>query len=89
MAHQFNITLPQDVADLVEGKVKTGAYASVDDVVTEGVRALVERDASLEEWLREEVVAGHAEYLSDPSRGVSADDLLDCIKSRRATPDAK
>lgn len=85
MSQQFNIRLPHDVAEFVESKVKTGAYASVDEVVSEGVRALVDREASLEEWLRDEVVPGHAEYLADPSKGVSADELLDLIKSRRVT----
>ena len=67
---QFSITLPYDMAAVVEGKIKSGAYASVSEVVREGVRALLERDAAIERWLREEVVAGHAEYLADPSKSV-------------------
>jgi antitoxin ParD1/3/4 len=54
---QFSITLPLDMADAVERKVKSGAYASVSKVV----RALLERDAAVERWLREEVVPGHQE----------------------------
>ena len=34
----------------------------------DGVRALLERDAAVERWLREEVVPGHQEYLRDPRR---------------------
>jgi Arc/MetJ-type ribon-helix-helix transcriptional regulator len=52
-------------------------------VVREGVRALLERDAAIERWLREEVVAGHAEYLADPSKGVPAEEILGRIKARR------
>jgi antitoxin ParD1/3/4 len=55
---QFSITLPYNMAEVVEGKIKSGAYASVSEVVREGVRALLERDAAIERWLREEVVAG-------------------------------
>ncbi len=84
---QFSITLPHDMAEIVEGKIKTGAYASVSEVVRDGVRALLERDAAVERWLREEVVAGHAEYLADPSKAVPADDILRRIKARR-TPKA-
>ena len=51
---QFSITLPHDMAEAVESKIKSGAYASVSD----GVRALLERDAAVERWLREEVVPG-------------------------------
>ena len=78
---QFSITLPHDMAEAVESKIKSGAYASV----SEGVRALLERDAAVERWLREEVVPGHQEYLRDPSKGVQADAILGRIKARRAS----
>ena len=55
---QFSITLPHDMAEAVESKIKSGAYASVSEVVRDGVRALLERDAAVERWLREEVVPG-------------------------------
>ncbi len=81
---QFSITLPHDMAEVVEGKIKSGAYATVSEVVRDGVRALLERDAAVERWLRDEVVAGHAEYLADPSKGVPAGEVLGHIKARRA-----
>ena len=55
---QFSITLPLDMAEIVEGKIKSGAYASVSEVMRDGVRALLEREAAVERWLREEVVPG-------------------------------
>ncbi|GLS17045.1 CopG family transcriptional regulator [Labrys miyagiensis] len=82
---QFSITLPNDMADVVEQKVTSGAYASVSEVLREGVRALIERDAAVERWLRDEVLAGHQEYLNDPSKGVPAEDILKRMKARRAT----
>ena len=81
---QFSITLPNDMAEAVERKIKSGAYASVSEVVRDGVQALLERDATLEQWLREEVVPGHQEYLADRSKGVPAEAVLDRIKARRA-----
>jgi antitoxin ParD1/3/4 len=81
---QFSITLPLDMAEAVEHKVKSGAYASVSEVVRDGVRALLERDAAVERWLREEVVPGHQEYLADSTKGVTAYAILKRIKSRRA-----
>jgi antitoxin ParD1/3/4 len=81
---QFSITLPLDMAEVVEEKIKSGGYASVSEVVRDGVRALIERDTAVERWLREEVVAGHQEYLADPSKGVPADAVLGRIKARRA-----
>jgi antitoxin ParD1/3/4 len=82
---QFSITLPHEMAAVVEEKIKSGAYASVSEVMRDGVRALLERDAAIERWLREEVIAGHKEYMDDPSKGVPAEAILDRIKTRRVT----
>jgi len=82
---QFDITLPLDMAEAVEDKIKSGAYASASDVMRDGVLALLERDNAVERWLRDEVVAGHAEYLADPSKGVLAEDIMRRIKARRAS----
>ena len=81
---QFSITLPVEMAELVERKVLSGAYASVSEVMRDGLRGLMEREAAVECWLREEVVAGHAEYMADTSKGVPADQVLGRIRARRA-----
>jgi len=39
------------------------------------VCTLLERDAVVEHWLRDEVVVGHQEYLADPSQGVPAEEI--------------
>jgi antitoxin ParD1/3/4 len=44
---------------------------------------MCERDAAIAQWLRDEVTAGHQEYLADPSKGVPAEEILDRIKARR------
>ena len=80
---QFSITLPNDMAAAVEAKITSGAYASVSEVMRDGMRALMERDAAVEKWLRDEVISGHQEYLADPSKGVPADQILSRIKARR------
>ena len=86
---QFSITLPHDMAEVVERKIQSGAYASVSEVVRDGVRALLERDAAVERWLRGEVVSGHAEHLADPLKAVPAEDVLPRIKARQAAEKAK
>ena len=83
-SQQFSVSLPADRAEAVEKKVKSGAYASVSDVVRDGVRALLDRDIEVEQWLRDEVIPGHDEYLADPTKGVPAEEIFDRIKSRRA-----
>lgn len=86
---QFSITLPHEMAELVQEKIASGAYASVSEVVRDGVRALMERDAAIERWLREDVVAGHEEYRASPSTAVPAEDVLARIKARRAAEKAE
>ena len=86
---QFSITLPHDMAEVVERKIQSGAYASVSEVMRDGVRALIERDAAIERWLREEVVPGHVKHLADPSKAVPAEEVLPRIKARRAAETAK
>ena len=82
-SQHFRVDLPADIAEAVEEKVKSGAYASVSEVMRDGVQALLERDEKVEQWLRDEVVPGHAEYLADPSKGVPADQIMNRIRSRR------
>ena len=86
---QFSITLPHDMAEAVERKVQSGAYASVSEVMRDGVRALIERDAAVERWLREDVISGHAEHLAHPSKAVPAEEVLPRIKARRTAERAK
>ena len=76
---QFSITLPLDMAEMVEGKIKSGSYASVSEVVRDGVRALMERDAAVERWLREEVVPAALAYDTDPSQAVPIDEAFDRV----------
>lgn len=81
---QFSITLPIEMAAVVESKISSGAYASVSEVMRDGMRALMERDAAFEAWLQQ-VKAGHEEYMTDPSKGVPAEEVLARIKARRKT----
>jgi putative addiction module CopG family antidote len=60
------------MAQLVKDKVAAGAYATESEVIRDGLRALQERDAAVETWLRTEGVARYDAYHADPSRGMSA-----------------
>jgi putative addiction module CopG family antidote len=61
---QMSITLPVEMAKLVKDKVASGAYASESEVIREGLRALEERDAAVEKWLREEVAPTYDRYMA-------------------------
>ncbi|CAH1656453.1 Type II toxin-antitoxin system ParD family antitoxin [Hyphomicrobiales bacterium] len=80
---EMTVTLPPELAKLVEVELVSGRYASMVEVLRDALQALAERDEALEHWLREDIVAGHAEYLADPSAVVAASDVLARVKSRR------
>jgi putative addiction module CopG family antidote len=77
---QFSITLPNEMAEQIEKKVESGAYASVSEVVREGIRTLLDRDVALEKWLREEVVKSLEEYEADPSSAIPIEKAKERIR---------
>jgi antitoxin ParD1/3/4 len=74
--HPLTITLPRDMADMVKAKVASGEYATESEVVRDGLRALMARDAAVEAWLRGEVAKSYDEYAADPSTGLPAEDVM-------------
>ncbi|MDE1150083.1 MAG: type II toxin-antitoxin system ParD family antitoxin [Azospirillaceae bacterium] len=79
-----SFTLPTEQTAYIDDMVATGAYASASEVVRAGIRALQERDAAVERWLREEVVPVYDAMKADPSRGVPAEDVYAAIRARHA-----
>ena len=70
----LSITLPHEMAQLIKNKVASGGYATESEVIRDGLRALQERDAAVEHWLRTEGVARYDAYHADPSRLMSAEE---------------
>jgi antitoxin ParD1/3/4 len=69
----LSVTLPNDMADMVRRKVESGEYASESEVVRDGLRALQQRDAAIERWLREEVAPAYDATMADPSTRIPAE----------------
>ncbi len=65
---QLSITLPVEMARLVKDKVASGAYATESEVLREGIRALQERDAAVERWLRDGVAPTYDRHKANPER---------------------
>ena len=76
---QLSVTLPTKMADMVRESVASGEYASESEVVRDGLRALQERKAAVERWLRNEVVKTYDEYLADPSATIPLDEAFDSV----------
>ena len=79
-----SIDLSAEQAAFVDGLVASGAYSSPDEVVEAGLRALRNHDTVVERWLREEVVPVYDAMQADPSRGRSAEQVLEAIRARYA-----
>lgn len=77
----LSITLTHEMAELVKEKVANGGYATESEVIRDGLRALQERDAAVEQWLRTEGVARYDAYHADPSRGLSAEETWTELKA--------
>lgn len=65
---QMSITLPVEMAELVKQKVSSGVYASESEVIRDGLRALQERDAAVERWLREDVARSYDAHRANPGK---------------------
>ena len=65
---QMSITLPLEMAQIVKEKVASGSYASESEVIREGIRALQERDAAVERWLRQEVGPTYDAHKANPDK---------------------
>ncbi|MDE1902037.1 MAG: type II toxin-antitoxin system ParD family antitoxin [Alphaproteobacteria bacterium] len=85
---QYSITLPRQMAKIVEAKVASGVYASVSEVVREGVRSLVARDAALEKWLRSEVAASVRHMEAHPETGIPLDKAFARVRAKIRKPRA-
>jgi putative addiction module CopG family antidote len=74
-ARRLEIMLPEDMAELVEAKVASGEYPTSSAVIVEGLHILRDRETTLENWLRTEVVAAYDEVDADPDSLISGDEL--------------
>jgi antitoxin ParD1/3/4 len=75
-------SLPDEQAAYIDAKVDDGAYASASEVVRAGLRALQERDAAVERWLRDEVVPTYDSTKADSSQGIPAKTVFAEVRAR-------
>lgn len=82
---QLSITLPNEMADVLRERVRSGEYASESEVVRDGLRALWARDQAVEAWLHGEVAEAYDDLVADLSRGIDADQLRARLTRKRTT----
>jgi len=74
------VSLPHEQAAYMDNLVDAGAYASVSEVVRAGLRALQERDAAVERWLRDQVVPVAVAMRDNSARGMTDDEVFGEIR---------
>ncbi|CCV10070.1 type II toxin-antitoxin system ParD family antitoxin [Mesorhizobium sp. STM 4661] len=75
-------SLPAEQAAFIDQLVQSGAYATSSEVIRAGLRALQERDAAVERWLREEVAPTYDAWKAHPGRGISPEEMTERARKR-------
>ncbi len=70
------VSLASEQGKYIDRLVKSGTYASASEVVRAGLRALEERDAAVERWLRTEVVEAYDELDANPGSAIPAEEVF-------------
>ncbi len=86
---QMSITLPLEMAQTVKDRVASGQYASESEVIREGLRALEERDAAVERWLREDAAQAYDAHKANPATASTLTDAAKRLETFMLVDEAK
>jgi antitoxin ParD1/3/4 len=81
---QLSITLPNEMADALRERVRSGQYASESEVIRDGLRALFAQETAVEAWLSDEVAAAYDAAKADPTSTATADEVRQRLAARRS-----
>lgn len=78
------VSLSEEHARYIDAQVASGGYASASEVVRAGLRALQERDAVVDRWLREDVLPVYDAMQAEPERALSAETVAERLHGHHA-----
>ncbi|MEL6436422.1 MAG: type II toxin-antitoxin system ParD family antitoxin [Pseudomonadota bacterium] len=78
----FSITEKQSA--FIDKLVERGDYASASEVIREGIRAVQERDAELDAWLRGPVMEAARKLDENPESGIPIDEVFARLRMEQA-----
>lgn len=84
VVNKRTVSLPAEQSSYVDQLVASGSYASASEVVRAGLRALQERDAAVERWLREDVAPVYDAMQADSGRAIPAADVFASLRAHHA-----
>lgn len=90
----LTIELPEEMADMIAEKVRSGAYRSESEVVVDGLLSLVSEDgthqAEIDRWMKTEMVPMLEAIDADPSLLIPIEEAWEQIEAHmdRATKSA-
>lgn len=68
--------LPPEQSDYIDRLVRSGTYASANDVISAGLNALQTQQESLERWLREDVAPVYDAMQENPDLAIPAETVF-------------
>ncbi|MCR6672683.1 type II toxin-antitoxin system ParD family antitoxin [Devosia ginsengisoli] len=72
-----SFSLTEEQAAYIDAKVAAGGFATGSEVVRAGLRAMQERDAAQDRWLKEAVLPVVLKMEAHPERAIPLDDAFD------------
>jgi putative addiction module CopG family antidote len=72
----MELSLSPDLEEYVASKITAGTYASREEVLVAGLKALRAEEHTLDQWLVEEVGPAYDEMQAHPERGIPLDKVF-------------